>query len=175
MRAASAPARLALGAMLGVLLAACGPGTGQPSPTPTPLPSSLLQQRYLAAADAYNAAERPVAMAENAYCVAASAAADLTMCEAALSRDRAATLTFDNAVRALTFPASARGDVAQLLSDDAQLETLLQQAATAPSLSAIASLTPRIFQLLTSASNDADRVRADIGLPRLSPSPSPAA
>lgn len=175
MRAPAVPGPLALGAVMGVLLAACGPGATQPSSTPTPLPSSLLQQRYLAAAGAYNTAEHPIAAAENTYCVAAAASADLTRCEAALSGDRQATLAFDNAVRTLEFPASARADVNQLLADDQQLETVLQQASTAPSLTAIASLTPRIFQFLTTASQDADRLRGDIGLPLLSPSPSASA
>ena len=174
MRAPAAAVPLALGVVLAIVLGGCGPGTTQPSPTPTPLPSSLLQQRYLAAAGAYNTAEHPVAAAENTYCVAGAAGADLTKCETALGTDRQATLAFDDAVRALQFPAAARGDVTQLLSDDAQLETLLQQAATAPSLSAIASLTQGIFRLLTASSADADRVRSDIGLPQLSPSPSAA-
>ena len=78
--------------------------------------------------------------------------------------DRQETIAFDRAVRAITFPASAGGLVAQLLSDDSKLENVLEQAATSPSLSAINALTPQILQLLTNASRDAVAVRSAIGL-----------
>ena len=154
-----------------ILTTACGSVSATSPPTPTPLPSSLIQQRYLAAADAYNNAENPIAQAENTYCVSGAASANLASCETALGKDRQATITFDSAVRAITFPQSARSDVTKLLNDDAQLEMLLEQASTAPSLSAINALTPQIFQLLRTASSDADKVRADVGLPAVSPSP----
>jgi len=171
MRAPAVPPLLPASLVLGALLAACGPAGAQTTPTATALPTSELQQRYLAAATAYNSAELPVEQAENEYCAPASPTADLGRCETALSTDRQATLTFDNAIRAITFPPSTRGVVTQLLSDDAQLENLLEQAATAPSLSAISALTPQIFQLLTTASRDAVTVRTAIGVSSASPSP----
>jgi hypothetical protein len=154
------------------LLSACGPSGGQNGPTATPLSQSDLRSAYAAAATAYNTAETPVTQAENAYCDPAGPQADLTKCETALNQDRQATLTFDNAVRPLSFPAAARPDVTKLLDDDAQLERVLEQAATAPSLSAISALIPQIGQLLTITTQDADRVRADIGLPTGPASPS---
>lgn len=150
---------------------ACGPATGPPPPTPTPLPAAELRARYVAAASAYDEGSANVAGAENAYC-GQGASADLSRCELALSADRLATVTFDDAVRQLRFPASAQPAVGRLLADDAQLESLLQQASTAPSLTAIAALTPQIFQLLVSSAHAADDVRAAIGLPVSSPSPS---
>ena len=171
MRAPAVPRLPRAGLVLVALLAACGPAGAQTTPTATPLPTSQLQERYQAAAAAYNTAEGPVLQAENEYCAPAAPTADVMHCETALSADRQATITFDKALRALTFPPSARGVVTQLLSDDAQLETLLEQAATAPSLSAISALTPQIFQLLTTASHDAIAVRTAIGISSTSPSP----
>ncbi|MFN2581365.1 MAG: hypothetical protein ABR498_01325 [Candidatus Dormibacteria bacterium] len=156
------------------VLSACGSSSATPSPTPTPLPPGQLQQRYLSAANAYNAAEKPIAASENSYCVPQSASADLNKCVTALSNDRQVTITFDNAVRTISFPDSARADVTKLLGDDAQLEMLLLQASTAPSLTAIDALTPQIFRLLTTSSTDADKVRTDIGVPTPSAAVSPS-
>src|SRR5438309_8687523 len=119
MRAPAVPRLPPAGLVLVALLAACGPAGAQTTPTATPLSTAQLQERYLAAATAYNTAEAPVAQAENEYCARASPAANLTQCETALSADRQATITFDKALRSLTFPPSARGVVAHLLSDDA--------------------------------------------------------
>ena len=83
-------------------IAACGTRRVQPSPTPSPLPTAVLQQRYLAAADAYDAAEAPILRLEQASCVAAGG--DLNACETALSNDRQQTISFDNAVRVLRLP-----------------------------------------------------------------------
>ena len=152
------------GLVLGALLGACSPAGAQITPTATPLPRNQLQQRYLAAAKTYNAGESAIQQAESQYCSPASATADLTHCETALSNDRQETIAFDRAVRAITFPASAGGLVAQLLSDDSKLENVLEQAAISPSLSAINALTPQILQLLTNASRDAVAVRSAIGL-----------
>ena len=69
------------------------------------------------------------------------------------------------------FPAAAKADVATLLSDDTQLETLLQQASTAPSLAAVAALTPQIFALITTTNADANKLRVDLGLPAATPLP----
>lgn len=157
------------------VVGACGPATAPPSPTPTPLPAAQLRERYLKAATAYDAGAVPVAAAENSYCVPGSAGADLTQCERALSSDRLATVAFDDVVRQLRFPARAQALVSALLADDAQLETLLQQASTAPSLTAIAALTPQLFQLLVTSARDADAVRSAIGLPVSSPTPTPSA
>ena len=167
-------AALALSPAIGALLAACGGGNSSPPPSPTPLPIALLQQRYGAAAAAYNAGEVPVATAENQFCDPSAATADLSKCAAALSGDRQATVVFDDAVRGLRFPPEARTAAGQLLNDDARLETLLEQAATAPSLTAVTSLTPQIFDLLSATARDANSLRALIGLPSTTPSPTPS-
>jgi hypothetical protein len=161
------------GSVAGVLLlVGCAPSGGQAPPTASPLPLSQLQQRYLRAAASYDTAEQSVPQAESQYCTTTSATADLTRCESALSADRQATIAFDQAVRSITFPSSARGVVTQLLTDDSQLENLLEQAATAPSLSVIGSLQTQIIQLLMTTANDAVAVRTAIGL---SASSTPAA
>lgn len=168
-------AALILAPAIAVLLTACGGGSSLPTPTPTPLPTGLLQQRYVAAASAYDAGEVPVAVAENQFCDPPAPAADLTRCASALSGDRQATIVFDNAIRGLRFPHEARGAVSQLLDDDERLETLLRQASTSPSLTAVAALTPQIFELLSATAHDADLVRGVIGLPPASPQPTPTA
>lgn len=158
----------------GALVAACGGGNPAATPTPSPLPTALLQQRYSAAAAAYNTGELPVATAENQFCEPTAATADLSKCASALSADRQATVVFDDAVRGLRFPPDARGAANRLLTDDARLETLLQQAATSPSLTAVTSLTPQIFELLSGTARDADVLRALIGLPSTTPLPAPS-
>ena len=156
------------------MISACGATTAPPSPTPSPLPVAVLQQRYLTAAEAYATAEAPVASAENQYCDTSSPGADQTSCASALSADRLATVTFDNEIRGLRVAPGAQPSLDQLLNDDARLETLLQQASTAPGMSAISALTPQIFTLLTSTANDADALRRAIGLPPSAPGASPS-
>ena len=56
-----------------------------------------------------------------------------------------------------------------MLADDASLETLLEQAATAPTLDTVAQLTSQLLTLLAAAAADASKVRADLGLPTASP------
>lgn len=169
-----APAAFVPVLVIAAVLAACGTGNPVPTPTPTPLPTALLQQRYSAAATAYDTGEVPVAVAENQYCDPSAVTADLTKCASALSGDRQATVVFDDAIRGLRFPPEARGAANRLLNDDARLETLLEQAATAPSLTAVTSLTPQIFELLSATARDADALRALIGLPSTSPMPTPS-
>ncbi|MBV8300433.1 MAG: hypothetical protein JOY68_00740 [Candidatus Dormibacteraeota bacterium] len=159
-------------------LAACGSGETVGTPTTTPLPVADLQRLYVQAADTYNTAEVPVVQAEYAHCSSGPGSPNLPACEQALSADRQATLSFDNAMRQLTFPEAARADVAKLLDDDSKLEALLEQAATAPSLTVIQSLSSQIFTLLNATTMDAAAVRKDIGLPSATapgatPSPSP--
>ena len=168
-------ASLLLVPAIAVLVTACGGGSSVPTPTPTPLPTGVLQERYVAAATAYDAGEVPVAIAENRYCDPSVPDSDLTRCASALSGDRQATIVFDDAIRGLRFPHEARGAVGQLLDDDERLETLLQQASTSPSLSAVSALTTQIFELLTATAHDADLVRGVIGLPPTSPQPAPTA
>lgn len=107
-------------------------------------------------------------------CDPGAAGADLPRCDSALSAERQAAVVFDNAVRALRFASSARVAVDQLLGDDARLEMLLEQASTAPSLSATAVLMPQILDLLMATARDRDAVRAAIGLPPSTPSPTPS-
>lgn len=159
---------------IGAFLAACGGGNPPAAPSPTPLPTALLQQRYSAAAAVYDTGEIPVATAESQFCDPTSPNADLSKCASALSGDRQATVMFDDAIRGLRFPSEARAAAGQLLNDDARLETLLEQAATAPSLTAVTSLTPQIFEVLSAAAHDADSLRALIGLPATLPMPTPS-
>ncbi len=159
-------------AMLGA--AACGSQPGPNGPSATALSQPALQHAYEAAAGGYNRAEVPIAQAEETYCSTGTAAANLGKCEAALSQDRQATIAYDNALRALAFPAAARGDVATLLSDDSRLEDTLEQASTAPSLAVVNDLRPQVLQLIAASGADATKVRADIGLPAASPLPSPS-
>jgi len=168
-----APLVLAPAFAIGAVLAACGAATPVPTPTPTPLPTALLQQRYSAAAAAYDTGEVPIATAESEFCDPAAATADLGRCASALSGDRQATVVFDDAIRGLRFPSEARGAANQLLDDDARLEMLLQQAATAPSLTAVTSLTPQIFDVLSTTARDADALRALLGLPSTTALPKP--
>ena len=167
-------AAIALMPAIAALLAACGGGNPLPTPSPTPLPTALLQQRYSAAAAAYDTDEVPVATAENQFCDPSAPTADLSKCASALSGDRQATVAFDDAIRRLRFPPEALAAAGQLLNDDARLETLLEQAATAPSLTAVTSLTPQIFELLSATARDADSLRALIGLPSTTPIPTPS-
>jgi hypothetical protein len=153
-------------------MSACGSPSGS-SPTPSPLARAQLQALYKNAANAYNTAEVPLAQAEYGYCVAKSPPGNLMKCEAALSQDRQATIAYDNSLRGLVFPAAAKTDAAKLLGDDVQLETLLQQASAAPSLSAVAALTPQIFAFITTTNADANRLRMDLGLSAATPLPTP--
>ena len=150
-------------------LAACSSSSPQTTATPTRLTPTELQARYQAAAAPYNAGAAGIAHSESIYCDPHGPSGDLTQCQKALSEDRQATLAFDRALRAIPFSGQAAVDVAQLLADDAALETLLEQAATAPSLTAIAQLTGQIFPLLNTTANDASKVRTDLGLPQGSP------
>lgn len=161
-------------AVLG-LVAGCSPSGGQNGASPTPLSRAALQASYVRAAAAYDVAERSIPDAEQSYCVPSSTSADLARCEAALSQDRQDTIAYDNAVHAIAFPPPVQGDVTKLLSDDGQLEALLEQAATAPSLAAIDALRPQIVTLLSTTAADAGRVRSDIGLAAASAPPGPSA
>ena len=146
-------------------LAACGSGEAIGTPTATPLSLADLQRLYVQAAGDYNSAEVPVVQAEYSHCSTGTGSPSLAACEQALSADRQATLSFDNAMRQLSFPDAARADVAKLLDDDSKLEAVLEQAATAPSLTVIQSLSSQIFTLLNATTADAAAIRKDIGLP----------
>ncbi len=164
----SRPFRVRLVACAGVtavLLAACGGSNSVTSPTPTPLTPAQIQTSYSAAATLYNRTVSQIALAENAACDAASPGVSLSACQSALSEQRQATIAYDNALRALTFSGAAAGDASHLLGDDAAIESLLEQAATAPSVTLIARLQAQIVPLLATAANDARALRTDIGLP----------
>jgi hypothetical protein len=159
-------ARLLLsGVLLGALLAGCGGSTSQASPTPTPLSTAQIQARYTAAATQYDRTVSAIALTENAACDVGSATATLAGCQTALSGQRQATIAYDNALRATIFTGIAATDASHLLSDDAAIEALLEQAATAPSLATIASVQDQVIPLLATAATAATTLRADIGLP----------
>jgi len=151
--------------LAGVLLAGCGGSTSPSSPTPSPLTTAQIQTRYTAAATQYNHSETQIALTENAACVLGSLGAALSACQTALGLERQATIAYDNALRAIPFLGATATDASHLLSDDAAIESLLEQAATAPSLATIASVQQQVISLLASAATAATRLRADIGLP----------
>ncbi len=156
---------LLAGSFAGVLVTGCGGSSSQTSPTPSPLSTAQIQSRYSAAANAYNAYEAQVSVTENAACDVGSPTASLTVCQTALSNQRQATIAYDDALRATRFSGDAAIDASHLLSDDAAIESLLEQAATAPSLATIASVQSQIIPLLATAVTAATTLRADIGLP----------
>jgi hypothetical protein len=156
---------LIAGSFATALLAGCGGSTSQTSPTPSPLSTAQIQSRYTAAANAYNTYETQISITENAACDVGSPTASLTACQTALSNQRQATIAYDDALRATTFSGDAAIDSSHLLSDDAAIESLLEQAATAPSLATIASVQTQIIPLLATAVTAATALRADIGLP----------
>jgi len=151
-------------------LAACGSTATR---SPSPLSVAQLQSRYLAAANAYNSAEGPIAQRENTDC--AGPTADLGTCRSALSDDRKATVAFDAALAGIAFPTAYRQAVSKLLQDDSQLEQTLQQAAAATSLASDAPQFLRISQLLVVATQDGAALRSALSLPAGSSSPSPVA
>jgi hypothetical protein len=146
------------------LLAACGGSTSPSTPTPTPLTPAQIQARYTAAATHYNQGEAQIAVTENASCDAASATVALAACQTALSAQRQLIIAYDNALRAIPFSGSATTDVTHLLGDDAAIEKLLEQAATAPAITVIATLQQQVIPLLATAAADATALRAAIGL-----------
>lgn len=159
------PRLLIAGALACAVVAGCGGSSNQTSPTPSPLSTAQIQSRYSAAANAYNAYETQISITENAACDVGSPTASLSACQTALSNQRQATIAYDEALRATTFTGEAAIDASHLLSDDAAIESLLEQAATAPSLATIASVQAQIIPLLATAVTAATALRADIGLP----------
>jgi hypothetical protein len=147
------------------LLGACGGSTSPSTPTATPLTPAQIQARYTAAASRYNQGEAQIAVTENASCDAASVTVALGACQTALSAQRQLTIAYDNALRAIPFGASATTDITHLLGDDAAIEKLLEQAATAPAITVIATLEQQVIPLLATAAADATALRSAIGLP----------
>lgn len=147
------------------LVAACGGSTNPATPTPTPLTPAQIQGRYTAAAAHYNQGEAQIAATENSSCDAASATVALGACQTALSAQRQLAIAYDNALRAIPFSGSTATDASHLLGDDAAIEKLLEQAATAPAIAVIATLQQQIISLLATAASDATALRAAIGLP----------
>jgi hypothetical protein len=147
------------------LVLACGQSTSATSPTPIPLTTSQIQSRYTAAATHYNQGEAQVAATENTSCDAVSAVVSLGGCQTALSLQRQLTIAYDNALRDIPFGATAATDVSHLLGDDAAIEKLLEQAATAASIGNIAILQQQVIPLLATAATDASALRSAIGLP----------
>jgi hypothetical protein len=154
-----------LTAVTAALLAACGGSSTPTSATPTPLTDAQIQARYSAAASRYNQGEAQIAATENASCDATSATVLLTACQTALSSQRQLTIAYDNALRAIPLTGSAATDVTHLLGDDAAIEKLLEQAATAPTIAVIATLQQQVIPVLATAASDATALRAAIGLP----------
>jgi hypothetical protein len=159
-------ARFAIVLMVsGALVLACGQSTSPSSPTAIPLTSAQVQSRYTAAATHYNQGEAQVAATENTSCDAVSAVVSLGGCQTALSAQRQLTIAYDNALRAIPFSQTAATDVSHLLGDDAAIEKLLEQAATAPAITGIAIIQQQVIPLLATAAKDASALRSAIGLP----------
>ncbi len=146
-------------------LLACGQSTSPSSPTPIPLTPAQIQSRYVVAATHYNQGEAQVAATENTSCDALSAAVSLEGCQTALSAQRQLIIAYDNALRAIPFSQSVATDVSHLLGDDAAIEKLLEQAATAPDIAEIAIVQQQVIPLLATAARDASALRSAIGLP----------
>ena len=151
-------------AMAAAVLAACGGSSSPTSPTPSPLTVAQIQARYTAAAGHYNSGEDAVATTENASCDAGSTTVSLKGCQTALSGQRQLTITYDNALRAIPFSGNAATEAARLLGDDAAIEKLLEQAATAPAITVIQTLQTQVIPLLATAAADATALRTAIGL-----------
>jgi hypothetical protein len=147
------------------LVVACGESTISTSPTPIPLTPAQIQARYAAAAARYNQAAALVAATENTSCDAVSVGVSLGGCQTALSTQRQLTIAYDNALRAIPFAQTAATDVSHLLGDDAAIEKLLEQAATAAAIGDIAILQQQVIPLLATAATDASALRSAIGLP----------
>jgi hypothetical protein len=98
-------------------------------------------------------------------CDAASATVALGACQTALSAQRQLTIAYDNALRAIPFTGTATTEAGHLLGDDAAIEKLLEQAATAPAITVIATLQQQVIPLLATAATDATALRQAIGLP----------
>ncbi|MEA2637046.1 MAG: hypothetical protein QOE18_103 [Chloroflexota bacterium] len=153
------------GSLAAALLAACGGSTSPTSSTPSPLSQAQIQARYTSAAAQYNQSAVKIGLTVNAACDIGSPTAALSACQTALSQQRQAAIVYDNALRAIPFTGTAATDAAHLLSDDAAIESLLEQAATAPSLATVASVEHQVIPLLATAATAAKTLRADIGLP----------
>ncbi len=149
----------------GALVLACGQSTSPSSPTPIPLTAAQIQSRYAVAATHYNQGEAQVAATENSSCDAVSAVVSLGACQTALSIQRQLIIAYDNALRAIPFSQSVATDVSHLLGDDAAIEKLLEQAATAPDIAEIAIVQQQVIPLLATAAGDASALRSAIGLP----------
>jgi hypothetical protein len=151
--------------MAAALLAACGGSSSPNTTTPAPLTVAQIQARYTAAAGHYNSGEQQIATTENSSCDAGSATVSLKACQAALSGQRQLTITYDNALRAIPFSGNASTEAGRLLGDDAAVEKLLEQAATAPAITVITTLQTQVIPLLATAAADATALRTAIGLP----------
>jgi hypothetical protein len=152
-------------ATVAALVAACGGSSSPNTTTPTPLTVAQVQARYTAAAAHYNSGEEQIATTENADCDAGSATVSLKNCQTALSGQRQLTIAYDNALRAIPFSGNAATEAARVLGDDAAIEKLLEQAATAPALTVIATLQAQVIPLLATAASDATALRTAIDLP----------
>jgi hypothetical protein len=146
------------------LLGACGGSSSPNTTTPTPLTVAQIQARYAAAAAHYNTGEEQISTTQNAACDAGSATVSLKSCQTALSAQRQLTIAYDNALRAIPFSGNAATESGRLLGDDAAIEKLLEQAATAPAITVIATLQAQVIPLLATAATDATALRTAIGL-----------
>jgi hypothetical protein len=151
-------------AMAAALLAACGGSSSPTTPTPTLLTVAQVQARYTAAAGHYNSGEDAISTIENAACDAGSATVSLKACQTALSGQRQLTIAYDNALRAIPFSGNAATEAGRLLGDDAAIEKLLEQAATAPAIAVITTIQNQVIPLLATAAADATALRTAIGL-----------
>jgi hypothetical protein len=151
--------------VIAAVVAGCGGSSSSPSATPTPLTPAQIQARYTAAAGHYNQGEVQIAATENAACDATSVTVALGACQTALSAQRQLTIAYDNALRSIPFTGNAVTDAAHLVGDDAAIEKLLEQAATAPTIAVIATIQQQVIPLLATAASDAIALRSAIGLP----------
>ena len=157
--------RAALPVSAALVVAACSGQSGGGPASPTPLPAVVLQARMAAASSALGISAGQAAADRHRYCDAGSTTTDLSSCERALSAERTARLAFDSVLRALDVPAGMAGDLQAVLAADTELEALLEQAATAPSLGVIQLLQSNLGALRGAVEDAATKLRADAGLP----------
>lgn len=133
--------------------------------TPTALPSAAVQTSLDRASGALASGLRVFGAAVQSLCDPASSTAALDGCQRALGEERAARITFDSALRQLRLPPSLASDAASMLDADDQLEALLEQAATSPSLRVIQLLDSQLAVQRAAIDASITKLRVDAGLP----------
>jgi hypothetical protein len=158
--------RLALVAIAGGLLAACGQSNhAAQSVRATPSSTPDLQR---SAASALNRAvteeNQPLNSASTALRAAASRGDVQDMQSGAIPVDRA-IIAFDDTINAITFPETARADAQALVTANHYLEDILESINEATSRSVIESLYSQIPMAQAIQQTKLNQLATDLGLP----------